>query len=154
SQALAHPTWSMGKKISVDSATLMNKGFEIIEAHHLFGIPYKQIEVLIHPQSIVHSMVVFKDGSIIAHASMPDMKIPIAYALGANVSFSKLDLAGKNLNFLQPDHETFEGIKIALKYKNRGKKLVEANDEAVHKFLAGEIEFLDIYKEIKKSLAR
>jgi len=154
SQALAHPTWSMGKKISVDSATLMNKGFEVIEAHHLFGIPYEKIEVLIHPQSIVHGMVVFKDGSIVAHASMPDMKIPIAYALGANVSFSKLDLAGKNLNFLQPDHETFEGIKIALKYKNRGKKLVEANDEAVHKFLAGEIEFLDIYKEIKKSLAR
>ncbi len=151
-QALAHPTWKMGKKISIDSATLMNKGFEIIEAHHLFQVPYKKIETLVHPQSLVHGIVQFKDGSLIAHASLPNMQIPIAHALGAKTSFPTLNLADKKLEFFEPDHDTFEGIKIALKHRDQGEKLVAANDTAVQKFLAGEIKFLDIYKKIKKNL--
>jgi len=168
-QALAHPTWAMGKKISIDSATLMNKGFEIIEAHHLFGIPYERIEVLVHPQSLVHGMVQFEDGSIIAHASPPDMRIPIAYALDrggnrkknhhncklqvASCKLKKLDLTKQALKFHKPDHNTFEGIKIALKYAAHGKKLVQANDEAVEKFLTGKIKFLDIYDHIKRQMS-
>ncbi|MBU1018674.1 MAG: 1-deoxy-D-xylulose-5-phosphate reductoisomerase [Patescibacteria group bacterium] len=148
-QALAHPTWKMGKKISIDSATLMNKGFEIIEAHHLFDIPYEKIDVLIHPQSLVHGIVEFEDGSILAHASNPDMRIPIAYALGLPAPNNKLNLT--SLEFFQPDHKTFKGIKLALKFQSRGESLVRANDEAVSKFLAGEISFLDIYKYIEKN---
>ena len=150
-QALAHPTWKMGKKISIDSATLMNKGFEIIEAHHLFGIPYSQIDVLIHPQSLVHGIVEFEDGSMLAHVSSPDMKIPIAYALGASVPYKTLNLTDQKLEFFKPDHKTFKGIKLALKYRSQGKKLVQRNDEAVEKFLKGEIKFLDIYKCIENT---
>lgn len=149
-QALAHPTWKMGKKISIDSATLMNKGFEIIEAHHLFGIPYDRIDVLIHPQSLVHGIVEFEDGSILAHASNPDMRIPIAYALGLPTPQKKLSLTDKKLEFFKPDHKTFQGIKLALKYRTQGEKLVQANDEAVEKFLAGEIKFHEIYKQINR----
>lgn len=148
-QALAHPTWKMGKKISIDSATLMNKGFEIIEAHHLFNIPYENIDVLVHPQSLVHGIVEFKDGSMIAHASTPDMRIPIQYALGGTAQFKTLNLADNKLEFFKPDHSVFKGIKIALKNRNNGKKLVAANDEAVEKFLAGEIKFDEIYSYIE-----
>lgn len=150
-QALKHPTWKMGKKITIDSATLMNKGFEIIEAHHLFGIPYSKIDVVIHPQSIVHGMVEFLDGSVVMQASEPDMRIPIAYALGAKLT-QRCPLLN-NLTFRPVDHSTFEGIKIALKYKARGEDLVRANDKAVEKFLRGEIKFLEIYDQIKKNLS-
>ena len=129
----------------------MNKGFEIIEAHHLFGIPYSQIDVLIHPQSLVHGIVEFEDGSMLAHVSSPDMKIPIAYALGASVPYKTLNLTDQKLEFFKPDHKTFKGIKLALKYRSQGKKLVQRNDEAVEKFLKGEIKFLDIYKCIENT---
>lgn len=146
-QALAHPIWKMGKKITIDSATLMNKGFEIIEAHHLFGLPYSKIDVVIHPQSIVHGMVEFLDGSFVMYASAPDMKIPIAHALGTKFKPEKISL--KNLTFHPVDHSTFKGIKIALKYKTRGEYLVRVNDAAVEKFLRGEIKFLEIYDYIE-----
>jgi 1-deoxy-D-xylulose-5-phosphate reductoisomerase len=149
-QALNHPTWKMGKKITIDSATLMNKGFETIEAHHLFGIPYSKIDVVIHPQSIVHGMVEFLDGSIVMQASEPDMRIPIAYALGAKCEQRPPLL--NNLAFYPVDHSTFEGIKIALKYQSRGEELVRANDSAVEKFLRGEIKFPEIYTFIKNAL--
>lgn len=153
-EALKHPTWKMGKKITIDSATLMNKGFEIIEAHHLFSIPYEKISVLIHPQSIIHGMVEFLDGSIVMHASAPDMHIPISYALNypsrPQIDFDKTVL--KNLEFGEVNHSTFEGIKIALKYRAQGRKLVKANDTAVSKFLRGEIKFLDIYKYIRNEM--
>jgi len=152
-QALAHPTWKMGRKISIDSATLMNKGFDIIEAHHLFNTPYKKIEVLIHPQSMVHGMVEFEDGSTETRAYKPDMRVPIEYALnypdGAQVNESV-----KTPKYYPVDHKTFEGIKIALKYSSRGEELVRANDTAVEKFLAGEIKFLEIYDLIKKELKK
>lgn len=152
-EALNHPTWKMGKKITIDSATLMNKGFEIIEAHHLFGIPYEKIDVLIHPQSIVHGMVEFLDGSVIMQTSAPDMRIPIAYALRAKFPPQK-SAPLKNLTFHPVDHSTFEGIKIALKYQTRGKDMVHANDTAVKKFLRGEIKFLEIYSYIHKQMQR
>ena len=153
-QALNHPTWRMGKKITIDSATLMNKGFEIIEAHHLFGIPYSKIDVMIHPQSIVHGMVEFLDGSIVMQASEPDMRLPISYALnypevGACIGKTLL----RKLDFYEVDHSTFEGIKIALKYRSRGEELVRANDAAVEKFLSGEIKFLEIYDYIKEIIS-
>ncbi|KKT19215.1 MAG: 1-deoxy-D-xylulose 5-phosphate reductoisomerase [Candidatus Peregrinibacteria bacterium GW2011_GWA2_43_8] len=148
--ALNHPTWEMGKKITIDSATLMNKGFEIIEAHHLFGIPYEKIAVLIHPQSIVHGMVEFLDGSLVLQASAPDMRIPIAYALGARWTTQFKQLG--TLTFGEVDHLTFEGIKIAVKYRTQGEKLVRVNDSAVEKFLRGEIKFLEIYSYIRKQM--
>ena len=102
-QALAHPTWSMGDKITIDSATLMNKGLEVIEAHHLFGLPYERIDVLVHPQSIVHGMVALCDGAVLAHLGCPDMRVPIAYALHhperAELAVARLDLAA----VAQPD---------------------------------------------------
>ncbi len=130
----------------------MNKGFEIIEAHHLFGIPYEKIVVLIHPQSIVHGMVEFSDGSVVMQASAPDMRLPIAYALGAKFP-TQLEQF-ENLTFRSVDHSTFKGIKIALKYRTRGEKLVRANDSAVEKFLRGEIKFLEIYSYIRKQMQK
>lgn len=159
-QALNHPTWSMGKKITVDSATLMNKGFEVVEAHHLFGIDYNKIEVRIHPQSIVHGMVQLKDGNTLMSASAPDMRIPIHYALnhpertplpGLQESF-----ADRTLTFSLPDHETFPGIQMVLEAARRGgdlsARLVQANDEAVADFLAGKIPFLEIYERVRQAL--
>lgn len=155
-QALAHPTWSMGRKISIDSATWMNKGFEVIEAHHLFQIPYEKIEVLVHPQSIVHGIVEFKDGSTIMHASPPDMKGPISAALlypeAPNYAFSSLELANKKLDFFPAENVPFQGINLALKYASRGRELVAANDKAVYDFLEGNIGFLEIYEEIERRL--
>ena len=117
-QALAHPTWSMGEKITIDSATLMNKGLEVIEAHHLFGLPYERIEVVVHPQSLVHALVRLVDGALLAHLGMPDMRVPIAYALHyperVRVATPRLDLAaGLSLEFAAPDEETFPAIRLA-----------------------------------------
>src|SRR4029450_1699283 len=111
-EALAHPTWEMGGKITIDAATLMNKGLELIEAHYLFGVPYERIDVVVHPQSIVHSLVHLNDGATLAHLGYPDMKVPISYALNfperAGVDVPTLDLAAAgDLTFERPDEETF-----------------------------------------------
>ena len=117
-EALAHPTWEMGGRITIDSATLMNKGFEMIEAHHLFGVPYESIEVVVHPQSIVHSLVDLNDGATLAHLGYPDMRVPISYALHfperADVDVPRLDLAAVGtLSFEDPDLETFSCLRLA-----------------------------------------
>ena len=152
-QALAHPTWSMGEKITVDSATLMNKGLEVIEAHHLFGLPYEKIEVVLHPQSIVHALVRMKDGALLAHLGSPDMRVPISYALlrphRAALGSERLDLsAGLTLDFGAPDEETFPAIRLAREAGVRGDAatcaLNAANEVAVRAFLKGELSFLGI----------
>ncbi len=155
--ALNHPTWKMGKKITVDSATLMNKGLEIIEAKWLFNIGPENIEVLIHPQSIVHSMVSFSDGSIIAQLGKPSMEIPISYALfypERSTLNESINLAGKSLEFFEPDYEKFPTLKFAYDVLKLGKgypaALNMANEIAVNKFLKNEIKFLDIFKIIEK----
>ncbi len=155
--ALNHPTWKMGKKITVDSATLMNKGLEIIEAKWLFNIKPENIEVLIHPQSIVHSMVNFSDGSIIAQLGKPSMEIPISYALfypERSTLNESINLAGKSLEFFDPDYEKFPTLKFAYDVLKLGKgypaALNIANEIAVNKFLKNEIKFLDIFKIIEK----
>src|SRR4051795_11426574 len=117
-EALAHPTWEMGGRITIDSATLMNKGFEMIEAHHLFGVPYERIDVVVHPQSIVHSLVHLNDGASLAHLGYPDMRVPISYALQypdrADVDVPTLDLAkAGELHFVEPDAETFACLRLA-----------------------------------------
>ena len=117
--ALAHPTWKMGGRITIDSATLMNKGFEAIEAHHLFGVPYERIDVVVHPQSLVHSLIHLNDGSSLAHLGYPDMRVPISYALHyperADVDVPQLDLAAVGaLTFEEPDPETFACLRLAL----------------------------------------
>lgn len=153
SDALAHPNWSMGSKITIDSATLMNKGMEVIEAHWLFGIPYKQIEVLIHQQSIVHSMVEFVDGSVIAQLGLPDMRVPIQYAFfyprRQAAKWPKLDLKKIGaLSFNAPDHETFKSLMLAYTAGQRGGTLPAvlnaANEEAVSFFSKEQLGFLDI----------
>jgi 1-deoxy-D-xylulose-5-phosphate reductoisomerase len=152
-QALAHPTWSMGAKISIDSATLMNKGLEVIEAHHLFGIPYERIDVVLHPQSIVHALVRMVDGALLAHMGMPDMKVPIAYALHhpgrALVDTPRLDLeSGLSMEFGRPDEEAFPAIRLAREAGSRGDAstcaLNAANEVAVRAFLGGSLPFLGI----------
>jgi 1-deoxy-D-xylulose-5-phosphate reductoisomerase len=148
SMALAHPTWSMGPKITVDSSTLMNKGLEVIEAHVLFGIPLDRIEVVVHPQSIVHSMVTFTDGATIAQLSMPDMRLPIAYALGyphrAPVPFGRIDWTTlSRLDFEAPDRTTFRCLDLAYEAGRAGGGapawLSAANEVAVDAFLAGQL---------------
>lgn len=159
-QALAHPRWNMGKKITVDSATLMNKGLEIIEAHHLFNFKYDDIKVVIHPQSYVHSAVEFADGSIIAQIGIPSMHIPIQYALTYPERFEGIETesfdfikAGK-LEFFEPDFEKFPSLKLAIHAGKTGGTapvcMNAANEEAVMSFLNKEISFLDIYKITKK----
>lgn len=157
-QALQHPTWKMGPKISIDSATLMNKGFEVIEAQHLFGLSPDQIEIVIHPESIIHSLVVFKDGSIKAQLGAPDMRIPITYALAyperVQTNWPRLNLTQlQKLTFLKPDFSVLEGPSIASSRVHKGtgisKKLIKKNQESVQKFLQKKIKFLDIYKELK-----
>ncbi|MEK6949345.1 MAG: 1-deoxy-D-xylulose-5-phosphate reductoisomerase [Nanoarchaeota archaeon] len=161
--ALNHPTWNMGSKITIDSATLMNKGFEVIEAHWLYGIGYKNIEVVVHPQSIIHSMVEFKDNSTLAQLSFPDMKIPIQYALSypkrLHLNTKKLDLAEiKNLSFEKPNLELFPCLKYAYDAGNIGGTmpavLNAANEAAVHAFLENKIRFLDIPKLIKTMMEK
>ena len=160
---LAHPTWNMGKKITVDSATLVNKGLEIIEAKFLYGVEYNQIQVVVHPQSIVHSMIEFCDGSIIAQLAAPDMRLPIQYALTypqrlpspiKPLDFWEL----KSLTFEKPDAETFLGLKFAYEAGKWGGTLPcafnAANEVAVNAFLRGRIKFLDIYGVIDDVMRR
>ncbi len=154
SQAIQHPNWNMGKKISVDSATMMNKALEIIEAHYLFDI-----EVLVHPQSIVHALVQFTDGATIAHIGYPDMRLPISYALyypekKAN-NLPRIDLADKQLDFYKPDLEKFPSIQYAYDALNRkgnvAQKLNRANEKAVKLFEKGDIGFDEIFQYVKNN---
>ena len=151
--ALAHPTWSMGPKITVDSSTLMNKGLEVIEAHELYGTPYDDIDVVVHPQSIVHSMVEFTDGSTIAQLSLPDMRLPIGYALGypdrIGSPFGRIDwTALERLDFEAPDRATFRCLDLAYEAGRRGGTapawLSAANEVAVDAFLAGNLRWNEI----------
>jgi 1-deoxy-D-xylulose-5-phosphate reductoisomerase len=160
--ALAHPTWRMGGKITVDSATLMNKGLELIEAHHLFGVPYEAIDVVVHPQSIVHALVHLNDGASLAHLGYPDMRVPISYALHhpdrADVPVRRLDLAELgSLTFEAPDEETFACLRLAREAAQaRGTApcvLNAANEVAVHAFLRGELPFTGIARVIESTLA-
>jgi 1-deoxy-D-xylulose-5-phosphate reductoisomerase len=162
-QAVAHPNWSMGAKISVDSATLMNKGLELIEAHYLFGLPSNRIDVLIHPQSVIHSMVEFIDGSVLAQLGSPDMRIPIAYALAWPERIAtparKLDLAAvARLDFEEPDLERFPALRLARQALEAGGAapivLNAANEVAVAGFLDGEVRFPDIAGLVEESLAQ
>ncbi|HEX3174011.1 MAG TPA: 1-deoxy-D-xylulose-5-phosphate reductoisomerase [Solirubrobacterales bacterium] len=151
--ALAHPTWRMGGRITIDSATLMNKGFEAIEAHHLFGVPYERIEVVVHQQSIVHSLIDLNDGATLAHLGHPDMRVPISYALHyperADVAVPRLDLAAVGeLSFEPPDLETFGCLRLALEAGRAGGTapcaLNAADEVAVAAFLDGRIPFASI----------
>jgi 1-deoxy-D-xylulose-5-phosphate reductoisomerase len=162
-EALAHPTWSMGPKITVDSSTLMNKGLEVIEAHELFGVDYDRIEVVVHPQSIVHSMVEFTDGATIAQLSLPDMRLPIAYALAyperAGTPFGRIDWGELGqLTFEAPDHEAFPCLGLAYQAGRMGETapawLNAANEEAVAAFLAGRIRWVSIPDVLDAVLAR
>ncbi|MAE43160.1 1-deoxy-D-xylulose-5-phosphate reductoisomerase [Candidatus Woesearchaeota archaeon] len=159
--ALKHPTWAMGNKITIDSATLMNKGFEVMEAHWLYGVGYENIEVVVHPQSIIHSLVEFKDNSVIAQLGNPDMKLPIQYALSFPKRFEmntkRLNLVeAGNLSFEEPDFDRFPCLKYAYDAgKVRGSigaVLNAANEIAVNAFLDDKIKFLDISKIIKKMM--
>jgi 1-deoxy-D-xylulose-5-phosphate reductoisomerase len=160
-EALAHPTWSMGGKITIDSATLMNKGLEVIEAHHLFGVPYERIDVVVHPQSIVHSLIDLNDGATLAHLGYPDMHVPISYALHyperADVPVEPLDLASVGrLTFERPDPSTFGCLRIAREAATAGGTapcvMNAANEVAVQAFLDGEIPFMGIADVIERSL--
>lgn len=163
SEAVAHPNWTMGAKISVDSATMMNKGLELIEAYHLFPVAEKQIEILVHPQSVVHSMVAYCDGSVLAQLGSPDMRTPIAYSLAwpdrTSAPVPRLDLAqiGK-LTFEEPDTTRFPAIALAREVLEMGAAaatvLNAANEVAVHGFLAGRIGFLDIVTVVEQTLER
>lgn len=159
---LKHPTWSMGRKITVDSATLVNKGLEVIEAHWLYNMPYDKIKVVIHPQSIVHSMVAFQDGAVMAQLGVPDMRLPIQYALTypermastlARLDFTRLG----TLTFEEPDTKTFRGLDIAIEAGRAGGTapcvMNAANEIAVAAFLDGSIGFLDIYDIIEQTLS-
>jgi 1-deoxy-D-xylulose-5-phosphate reductoisomerase len=152
-EALAHPTWSMGGRITIDCATLMNKGFEAIEAHHFFGVPFERIEVVVHPQSIVHSLIDLNDGATLAHLGYPDMRVPISYALHhperADVDVPRLDLAEVGqLGFEAPDLETFACLRLALEAGKAGGTapcvLNAADEVAVAAFLEGRIGFAAI----------
>jgi len=157
-QALAHPTWSMGEKITIDSATLVNKGLEVIEAHHLFGLPYDRIEVVVHPQSLVHALVRLVDGALLSHLGCPDMRVPIAFALHhperVHVSTTRLDLAaGLSLDFEAPDEVTFPAIRLAREAGVKGDRCAcaynAANEVAVRAFLDGRLGFLGISEVVE-----
>jgi 1-deoxy-D-xylulose-5-phosphate reductoisomerase len=162
-QAVAHPNWDMGAKISVDSATMMNKGLELIEAHHLFGLADDRLDILVHPQSIIHSMVAYVDGSVLAQLGTPDMRTPIAYALGwpqrIAAPSARLNLAEiGQLTFQPPDPERFPAIRLARCALQSGGAmptiLNAANEIAVHGFLARRIGFLDIARIVEDTLER
>jgi 1-deoxy-D-xylulose-5-phosphate reductoisomerase len=162
-EALRHPTWAMGGKITIDSATLMNKGLEIIEAHHLFGTPYDRIDVVVHPQSIVHALVTLCDGASLAHLGHPDMRVPIAYALHhpdrVDVPVPALDLAAVgSLTFEPPDEEAFPCLRLARAAAVAGGTgpcvLNAANEVAVHAFLGGRLAFMGIPDVIERTLDR
>ncbi len=159
--ALKHPNWSMGKKITVDSATLVNKGLEVMEAGWLFGVTQEQIQVVVHPQSVIHSMVQYRDGAVIAQLGTPDMRLPIQYALyypkrtflqGERLDFYAL----KSLTFEKPDTDTFEGLKLALQAMKKGGNAPTvfnaANEKAVALFLKEKIRFLDIPRIIEETM--
>jgi 1-deoxy-D-xylulose-5-phosphate reductoisomerase len=162
-EALAHPTWRMGPKVTVDSSTLMNKGLEVIEAHELFGVGYDRIEVVVHPQSIVHSMVEFTDGATIAQLSHPDMRLPIGYALAypdrLTTPFGRLDwTAVPRLDFEPPDLDAFPSLALAYEAGRTGGTapawLNAANEVAVAAFLEGRISWLSIPEVLKATLDR
>jgi 1-deoxy-D-xylulose-5-phosphate reductoisomerase len=162
-QALNHPTWAMGGKITIDSATLMNKGLEVIEAHHLFGTPYDRIDVVVHPQSIVHAVVSLCDGASLAHLGHPDMRVPIAYALHhpdrVGVPVPTLDLASVGaLTFEEPDVDAFPCLRLARDAAIAGGTgpcvLNAANEVAVHAFLGGRLPFMGIPAVIEQTLER
>jgi 1-deoxy-D-xylulose-5-phosphate reductoisomerase len=159
--ALAHPTWSMGPKITIDSSTLMNKGLEVIEAHELFGIDYDRIDIVVHPQSVVHSMVELRDGSTLAQLSAPDMRLPIGYALGwpdrIATPYGALDwTAPRTLTFEAPDRSMFRCIDLAYAAGRRGGSapawLSAANEVAVGAFLEGELSWLGIGEVVEETL--
>src|SRR5262245_58854081 len=159
--ALAHPTWAMGPKITIDSATLANKGLELIEAHFLFGLPYERIEVVVHPTSVVHALVRFRDGAALAHLGYPDMRVPISYALTyperAETPIPPLDLAsGLRLEFAPPDHETFPLLELARRAGETGGTAPcvfnAANEVAVGAFLDGRLSFLGIADVVADAL--
>ncbi len=161
--ALAHPTWAMGGKITIDSATLMNKGLEVIEAHHLFGVPYAEIDVVVHPQSIVHALVHLCDGATLAHLGYPDMRVPIAYGLHypdrVDVPVAQLDLVELGaLTFEPVDAGTFACLRLAREAAEAGGTapcvLNAANEVAVHAFLDGRLGFLGIAEVIEGALDR
>ena len=160
-EALAHPTWAMGRKISVDSATLANKGLELIEAHWLFGVPYARIEVVVHPRSIVHSLVRLRDGALLAHLGSPDMRVPISFALGypdrPALTVEPLDLSdGLDLRFEAVDGDTFPLLPLARDAGERGGTAPcaynAANEVAVSAFLEGRIGFLEIADTVAAAL--
>jgi 1-deoxy-D-xylulose-5-phosphate reductoisomerase len=160
--ALAHPTWNMGPKITIDSATLANKGLELIEAHFLFGLPYEQIEVVVHPTSVIHAIVRFRDGASLAHLGYPDMRVPISYALTyperAATPVDGLDFAnGLTLEFEAPDVETFPMLALARKAGESGGThpcaYNAANEVAVAAFLAGRLRFLGVASIVEDVLA-
>lgn len=163
-QALAHPRWNMGRKITVDSATLMNKGLEVIEAHHLFNMNYDDIQVVVHPQSIVHSAIEYVDGSVIAQLGLPSMHIPIQYAITypdryegiKSKSFSFAEIA--RLDFEEPDWDKFKALKLAYDAGRIGGSatvcLNASNEEAVFAFLKGQIKLFDIIDSVEKMMAK
>ena len=162
SDALKHPNWSMGKKITIDSATLINKGLEVIEAHWLFGLPYEKIDVVIHPQSIIHSMVEYVDGSVLAQMGLPDMRLPIQYAFfypeRKPTNWPKLKFTDiKELTFREPDFKAFKGLQLAYAAGALGGTMPAvfnaANEKAVELFLQEKITFLDIAEIIEKVMA-
>jgi 1-deoxy-D-xylulose-5-phosphate reductoisomerase len=159
-QALAHPTWRMGPKITVDSATLANKGLELIEAHFLFGLAYERIEVVVHPTSVVHALVRFRDGAALAHLGYPDMRVPISYALSyperSETPVAPLDLAGLSLEFHAPDIDSFPLLALAREAGERGGTYPcaynAANEVAVAAFLEGRLPFLGIASAVEETL--
>jgi 1-deoxy-D-xylulose-5-phosphate reductoisomerase len=162
-EAVAHPNWDMGAKISIDSATMMNKGLELIEAYHLFGLPHGKIDIVVHPQSVVHSLVAYVDGSVLAQLGTPDMRTPIAYALAWPLRMptpsARLDLARLGtLTFEPPDSSRFPALRLARAALEAGGSaptvLNAANEVAVRAFLAGRIGFLDIARVVERALAQ
>lgn len=160
-QAVAHPNWSMGAKISVDSATMMNKGLELIEAYHLFGVPHDNIDIVIHPESVVHSMVAYVDGSVLAQLGSPDMRTPIAFTLGwpnrIAAPAARLNLAELGqLTFEKPDSKRFPALGLAREALQTGGAaptiLNAANEIAVHAFLERQVSFLDIVRTVEMTL--
>lgn len=161
-QALKHPNWTMGKKITIDSSTLVNKGLEIIEAHELFGLDYDKIDVIVHPESVIHSMIEYVDGSIILQMGVPDMKTPILYAFSYpekehNSSIKMTDFSKySKLTFEEPEREIFKGIDLAYRAGEIGQTmpavLNAANEIAVELFLSNKIKFLDIYRIIEEAM--
>ena len=161
-QALAHPTWAMGGKITIDSATLMNKGLEVMEAHHLFGTPYDRIDVLIHPQSLIHGLIQLADGAMLAHLGPPDMRIAISYALhggeSVELGLAPLDLAAAGaLTFEAVDLQAFPCLRLAGEAARAGGTapcvLNAANEIAVHSFLEGRLRFVEIPEVIERTLS-